>query len=335
MSDLIGLLPDSEWQSMLDTAGLPQDFAGLKTVPVENYARFYRAAVLRLGNDFLGLPAGGVAPPGAFRMLCLAMVHTPNAQRALKRGAEFLDVLRGVAIKPGYHADRDQVMIAPAPAREMRPEDFARLLSEQSPLNILRGLAAWHYLVCWMAAQRLAVLRVDVAAPSDPYLAYYKHIFQAPIHFDQPQFRVVFRRSALQARIRRSEEDLKSFIKSCPYALMHVAGNDERTSSQVAILLGRDFRSQTPSLDSIADQLNLSASTLHRQLKSEGTSFKEIKDRLRKNACTNYLLQPDLSLTEIGELMGFDDMSSFYRSFKRWFGETPTSYRARLGLSAA
>ncbi|MDG1702670.1 MAG: helix-turn-helix domain-containing protein [Pseudomonadales bacterium] len=43
----------------------------------------------------------------------------------------------------------------------------------------------------------------------------------------------------------------------------------------------------------------------------------------------NYLTEASLSVESIGHLMGFSDTSSFRRSFKRWFGETPAQYLAR------
>jgi AraC-like DNA-binding protein len=36
---------------------------------------------------------------------------------------------------------------------------------------------------------------------------------------------------------------------------------------------------------------------------------------------------PQLSINDIASLMGFDEPSAFFRSFKKWTGMTPGEYR--------
>jgi AraC-like DNA-binding protein len=38
------------------------------------------------------------------------------------------------------------------------------------------------------------------------------------------------------------------------------------------------------------------------------------------------------SLTDVGELLGFAESSVFTRSFRRWFGLTPSQWRAPVRL---
>ena len=80
---------------------------------------------------------------------------------------------------------------------------------------------------------------------------------------------------------------------------------------------------------SVAQKLNMSGRTLIRRLDAEGTKFQTVRDTLAKEQAVAYLADANLSVESIGYLMGFSDASSFRRSFKRWFGETPSQYRAR------
>ena len=84
------------------------------------------------------------------------------------------------------------------------------------------------------------------------------------------------------------------------------------------------------SLKEVAAKLNVSSRTLIRKLQSEGTNFQLIRDEQAKKQAANYLKDANLSVESIGHLMGFSDASSFRRSFKRWFGETPSQYIARV-----
>jgi len=83
-------------------------------------------------------------------------------------------------------------------------------------------------------------------------------------------------------------------------------------------------------LTEVAAKLAMSPRTLIRKLASEGTKFQIVRDELAKKQAANYLTDASLSVESVGHLMGFSDVSSFRRSFKRWFGETPSQYIARV-----
>lgn len=83
-------------------------------------------------------------------------------------------------------------------------------------------------------------------------------------------------------------------------------------------------------LSEVAEKLNISPRTLIRKLESEGTKFQSVRDEQAKKQVANYLTDASLSVESVGHLMGFSDVSSFRRSFKRWFGETPSQSIARV-----
>ncbi|MGI9288234.1 MAG: AraC family transcriptional regulator ligand-binding domain-containing protein [Pseudomonadales bacterium] len=88
-------------------------------------------------------------------------------------------------------------------------------------------------------------------------------------------------------------------------------------------------------LNEVAAKLHMSPRTVIRKLESEGTKFQIVRDEQAKKQVANYLTDASLSVESIGHLMGFSDVSSFRRSFKRWFGETPSQYIARVrGVSS-
>ena len=74
----------------------------------------------------------------------------------------------------------------------------------------------------------------------------------------------------------------------------------------------------------------MSAPTLRRRLKREGTTFQQLKDTCRCEAAKDYLGRSDLSINAVARQMGFTDPSAFHRSFKKWTGKTPGDYRAEL-----
>jgi AraC-like DNA-binding protein len=82
------------------------------------------------------------------------------------------------------------------------------------------------------------------------------------------------------------------------------------------------------SMDDIAKKLARTTRTLHRQLKEEGTSWRQVRDDVRIGIAEELLLKP-IQLSEIAERLGFSDSANFSHSFKRCKGITPSNYRTR------
>ncbi len=78
-----------------------------------------------------------------------------------------------------------------------------------------------------------------------------------------------------------------------------------------------------------AATLFISKRTLARRLKTEGTSFRQLRDDILSQQAVAYLRDSTLSVEAMAELLNYHDSANFRRAFKRWFGITPDQYRAR------
>jgi AraC-like DNA-binding protein len=74
---------------------------------------------------------------------------------------------------------------------------------------------------------------------------------------------------------------------------------------------------------SMARALNLSLRSLQRKLHERGTTFRQLLDDTRKQLAEQYLKDSMLSVSEIAYLLGFAEVSSFSRAFRRWTGHAP------------
>ncbi|WGL18321.1 AraC family transcriptional regulator [Microbulbifer bruguierae] len=82
-----------------------------------------------------------------------------------------------------------------------------------------------------------------------------------------------------------------------------------------------------PAQTEVAEALGMSLRNLQRRLSELGTSYKDILEQTRKQLAVKYMGQSNLSLGEIGYLVGFSSVTNFNRAFKRWTGQTPGDYR--------
>jgi len=86
------------------------------------------------------------------------------------------------------------------------------------------------------------------------------------------------------------------------------------------------FSESVYSESAVAHRAGVSIATLRRRLHAEGLpAFRELRDRaLNQAACT--LLERHTSPSAIAEQLGFSDLRSFSRAFKRWNGTTPAAF---------
>jgi AraC-like DNA-binding protein len=77
----------------------------------------------------------------------------------------------------------------------------------------------------------------------------------------------------------------------------------------------------------VADKLAISGRTLHRRLRSHGTTYQEQLDQVRYKLAMKYLASRRYPLGEVASLVGFAQQSAFQRAFKTWAGQTPAEYQ--------
>ncbi len=81
----------------------------------------------------------------------------------------------------------------------------------------------------------------------------------------------------------------------------------------------------------LCDELGTSQSQLYRKLKAiSGTSPNEFIRTVKLKKGAKFLTDPDLSISEIGYILGFKAPAHFTRAFKACFGATPKDYRMKL-----
>jgi AraC-like DNA-binding protein len=80
-----------------------------------------------------------------------------------------------------------------------------------------------------------------------------------------------------------------------------------------------------PSARRVSEKVGTSVRTLHRKLSEQGLTYQDVVDSVRRETSIVLLERGDLTVTEISFLLGFSDVSSFRRAFRRWTGRSPRS----------
>jgi AraC-like DNA-binding protein len=77
----------------------------------------------------------------------------------------------------------------------------------------------------------------------------------------------------------------------------------------------------------IAGFFSIHERTLHRRLRSCGTSFRELLEDSRCEIARQLLESSSMSIGEIATTLDYSDGSAFARAFSRHFGTAPSAWR--------
>jgi AraC-like DNA-binding protein len=114
------------------------------------------------------------------------------------------------------------------------------------------------------------------------------------------------------------------------------AGLAQRSiSEQVKWILKRLLAGSRPEMSAVAHGFGLSDRTLQRRIDDDCVTFRQLLLEARQELAHEYLNRPEMDVTEVAFLLGYEDSNSFYRAFRTWEGTTPSQLRAALRRSDA
>jgi len=295
-------------------------------IPLERYAALYNRLNRQLNDEGFGLFAQPMRL-GSFEFLCRGCLSAPTLAEALARASRFLHiVLPDLAVSVRRTHGHAELVIAETRKLAADTDAPGRIFAFEWLLRLLHGLA------CWLAGRGIALDSVIFPYRKPPHFADYALIFTEDSRFaptvpgGNGTLVASFNANLLDLPIRRDEAALSAFLDGAPGKITLLYRRDREMVIRVRDLL-RTALPATLSLDEVADRLHLSPRTVHRRLEDEGSSFRGIKDALRRDMALARLTKTKDSIAKVAADLGYADTSAFYRAFVEWTGMAPVHYR--------
>lgn len=176
-----------------------------------------------------------------------------------------------------------------------------------------------------LTGQRLKCLEYRLIPAKPAYARVLEETLHAPLRFGSTHNAIVFPsehlhlavRTSDRARVDALELQASTMLRDTPTAGL---------ASKVEALLSLGLAGE--SAEAIAARLDITPRTLARHLGAEGTSFRDIREGVRRRLAESYLRLTAMSATDIAIALGFSDVTAFARAFRRWTGHSPMQYRA-------
>ncbi|MGE3508696.1 MAG: AraC family transcriptional regulator [Vicinamibacterales bacterium] len=273
-------------------------------------------AVERTGDASLGLHLAEHADLASLDVHVYAMASSPTLRDAYDRLCRYQRLI--------HETTRIELMVQ---------GDRATLRHVMPGGMIAPRHSAEFLLAMWVRGSRLAIgsqwklAEVHFGHPEPPDSNDHHRIFGAPLRFGTGENALLVPAALLDIPCARADPALLALLDRYAADRLERAPRTTSFADRARAALLVDLRGGNPSASRLASGLRMSVRTLHRTLAAEHLSYRTLLDRVRHELSCQYLADDRVSIAEAAFLLGFSELSAFYRAFKRWTGQTPAEFR--------
>lgn len=281
------------------------------------------AAMQALDDEALGAFRRRL-PWGSYGMLARASLTSPELGLALRRWCRHHGLLTD-DVRLQLQVEDDVAIIGIEESVAHR-----QLLPDARELSLVHLLRNLHGLSCWYVDSRIPIRSTSFPFPAPAHAAAFVHMFSGAVAFGAVHAAMRFDARYLALPLRRDERALGQMLqRALPLTVVQYR-RDRLLVQQVRQLL--QAQAERPhSAPALAQTLNVSARTLHRQLREEGASLQQLKDEVRCEEAKALLWRSSRPVKQIAAAVGFRNEKSFIRAFRGWTGTTPAEFRSGSG----
>jgi len=283
----------------------------------EQMTRLVQYVWANLNDEFLGCTKHP-CKTGIFPFMAHHVFHYKSLDKILEQGISF------------YNLVTDDVQMKLVRAGDLAELEFVFSHAEHDPQHFFLEfwLIIWHRFSSWLIDVKIPLTQVCFTHAKPSHSQEAKLLFSCRHSFNRPVVKLCFHTKYLDLPCVRTRKELTRFLRDSPADLITIPGSGQSYKAQIRAILIHDENDilYCPSFETLALNLNMSAQTLRRRLKVEGTSYPMIKDEIRRDLAIDYLLMSNRNINDISNALGFSEPRSFTRAFKQWTGVSPSKY---------
>lgn len=280
--------------------------------------RLFQQGAKASGDPCFGLTVGRMMRPTSWHALGFSLWASQDINQVLERVHRFIKIFTSCAYS-GIERESDRVRLWGRAFPAYRP-----VLGDHQYEAFLSTIA----LTCrHIYPHHFQPLRVGLPrqiALDD--MSSFERMFRCPVLLDQDGVWMEVDLDTASRRLPTANSELAQ--KNDQICIEYISRFDRAdVQSRVYYRLLEGLIEGEPSMDAMAEKLNMSVRSLQRKLKAQGSSYKQLVDDVRKDLAMQYMEQSHMSIGEISYLLGFCHVSNFSRAFKRWSGHSPLEWR--------
>lgn len=284
-------------------------------IPLSEYMHIWDNALLISNDTALGLHIGEKSDSSAMGLVANVLIHEESFGDSLHQYARLYSLVNdGIQLELVEGEKTSSLFFKHLDPTYYKIQDIERTLAiclTRSRLFIQTDIQ---------------LSRVGFAHEQQDYHAEYQRIFNCPVEFNQDtSFLEIDNELLKHVPLGKNPYTRSALLNYSNRALNKI--NRKRFSNQVRNHIIDLLQHKKADVDEVAKRLHMSRHTLYRKLKLEDLAFQDLVEEIRKEKAIAMVQEPQPSLSEVAFLLGFSELSSFSRAFKRWTGQSPKQFR--------
>jgi AraC-like DNA-binding protein len=189
-----------------------------------------------------------------------------------------------------------------------------------------------HKLAQWQTGSEIVLDHVTFPNAMQAPYGDYAVMFGGKCEFNAPAASLSFAAHHLDLRIVRTPADLDRQFNAPKGNFAEPKTLSKSWQQRVKRLLRSDLSAERPlsTIDDLADEFRISSQTLRRRLKHEGTSYRELKADVRREAALDAMSGEDAPLSQASLRAGFAEANGLTRALRTSAGLSSTDLRGQV-----
>ncbi|HEY3429087.1 MAG TPA: AraC family transcriptional regulator [Cyclobacteriaceae bacterium] len=290
-------------------------------VPFEQAQDVWRYAVTLTDDALLGLHIGEDTTPSIVGLTGHLMQASPDLKTAFQQVCSFNQVFTDMF---HYHLTegKKEIILEYKPAtlwKKLYPESASQAVDQamSGTLNVFKLLSG----------KEIVPLKIELGERQRKYQSEYERVFGTTVKYASENNRLYYTADQLSLPVLSYDKKLFTIFNNLLALQKRELKGKNPVTQEVKQLLQEVYQFKAPTLEAMASQLNLVPRTLQRKLEEEGTSYRALVLSMRNELSKKLLKVSDSKVKTIAGMLGYSDVSSFRRAFKKWTNKSPKAFK--------
>lgn len=287
-------------------------------IPINKYSQILRQLRNQTSDAFFGFLSCPI-PVKAFNVFCYSVVGCRNLKEVIQQANDFYSLFND-DFDWDLKEKGDSILLV-VNVNPALPVDY-RFIIQSLLLMAIR-------LFGWLLGEDVKVKSVNFTFTKHSRDESLGYLFGNRINYDCESNFICIDRHYGTANLFCTRDQIDLMLINTRLLFLFTPRKNP-LSQEVRRLLLTKKHEEWLDVDAVASMLTMNPNQLWRKLKTEDTSFLEIRDQIKRDWSILLLEEPNYTIEVVANYLHYTDVSAFRKAFKKWTGLQPLQYREKL-----